>query len=83
MYRHLPTSMTHKRSRAYLSPCTVPLYTVHNKPRITAYYIFHVQPEDGHCQAPNHVVVPYVINSIYTSTIKQSCITQVHTPHSS
>ena len=22
---------------------------------------FHVQPEDGHCQVPKHVVVPYVV----------------------
>ena len=28
--------------------------------------VFHVQPEDGHCQAPKHVAVPYVVNTIYT-----------------
>jgi len=42
-----------------------------------------VQPEDNHCQAPKHVVVPYVINTIYTFTIKQSRVRQVHTLHSS
>jgi hypothetical protein len=26
----------------------------------------HIQPEDGHYQAPKHVVVIYVINIIYT-----------------
>jgi len=31
--------------------------------------VFHVQPEDGHCQAPKHVVVPYVVNTIYTSDL--------------
>jgi len=57
--------MTHTTSRAHLP-------TVHNayKPRITAYYLFHVQPEDGHCQATKYVVVPYVVNNIYTATIK-------------
>jgi len=50
--------------------CTVPLYTAHNKPHITAYKVFHVQPEDDHCQVPKHVVVPYVVNTIYTSSIK-------------
>ena len=29
----------------------------------TAYSVFHVQPEDGHCQAPKHVAVPYVVNT--------------------
>jgi len=38
--------------------------------RITAYKVFHVQPEDGHCQVRKHVVVPYVVNTFYTSTIK-------------
>jgi len=23
--------------------------------------VFHVQPEDGHCQTPKRVVVPYVV----------------------
>ena len=27
--------------------------------------VFHVQPEDDHCQAPKHVVVPYVVNTLY------------------
>jgi len=25
------------------------------------YYVFHVQLEDGHCQAPKHVFVLYVV----------------------
>ena len=58
--------MTHTRSRAHLTSCTIPLYTAHNKTRITAYLVFHVQPEDGHCQVPKHVVVPYVVNTRYT-----------------
>jgi hypothetical protein len=40
--------------------------------------MFHVQPEDGHYQAPKHVVVPYVENTLY-STNKYSCVRQVHT----
>jgi len=32
------------------------------------FLLFHVQPEDGHCQVPKHVVVPYVVNTRYTST---------------
>jgi len=39
-----------------------PLYTAHNKSSI--------QPEDGHCQASKHVVVPYVIYYLHTSTNK-------------
>ena len=38
---HLPTS----------------IYSAHDKSSITAYKPFHVQPEDGHCKAPKHVVV--------------------------
>jgi len=30
----------------------------------------HIQPEDGYYQEPKHVVVPYAVNTIYTSTIK-------------
>jgi len=63
MYPHLPTSMT--RDLVSTSTPASPLYTTHIKPRITAYQVFHVQPEDGHCQAPKHVVVPYVVNTIY------------------
>jgi len=37
---------------------------------ITAYYVFHVQPENDHCQAPKHVVVPYVVDYLQASTIK-------------
>jgi len=36
------------------------------------------KPEDGHCQAPKHVVVPYVENTLY-STNKYSCVRPVHT----
>ena len=36
-----------------------------------------VQPEDGHYQAPKHVVVPYVENTLY-STNKYSCVRPVH-----
>jgi len=32
-----------------------------------------VQPEDGHYQAPKHVVVPYVENTLY-ATNKYSCV---------
>ena len=39
---------------------------------------FHVQPEDGHYQAPKHVVVTYVENTLY-STNKYSCVRRVHT----
>jgi len=38
----------------------------------------HAQPEDGHYQAPKHVVVPYVENTLY-STNKYSCVRRVHT----
>ena len=37
-----------------------------------------MQPEDGHYQAPKHVVVPYVENTLY-STKKYSCVSRVHT----
>ena len=30
-------------------------------------YVFYVQPEDGHYQAPKHVVVPYVENTVYST----------------
>ena len=40
--------------------------------------MFHVQPEDGHYQAPKHVVVPYVENTLY-SINKYSCVRRVHT----
>jgi len=34
--------------------------------------------EDGHYQAPKHVVVPYVENTLY-STNKYGCVRAVHT----
>jgi len=37
----------------------------------------HVQPEDGHYQAPKNVGVPYVENTLY-STNKYSCVRPVH-----
>ena len=37
-----------------------------------------MQPEDGHYQAPKHVVVPCVENTLY-STNKYSCVRPVHT----
>ena len=40
--------------------------------------MFYVQPEDGHYQAPKHVVVPYVENTLY-STNKYSRVRRVHT----
>ena len=36
------------------------------------------KPEDGHYQAPKHVVIPYVENTLY-STNKCSCFRRVHT----
>ena len=39
---------------------------------------FHVQPEYGQYQAPKHVVVTYVENTLY-STNKYSCVRRVHT----
>ena len=36
--------------------------------------------EEGHYQAPEHVVVPYVENTLY-STHKYSCVRPVHTVH--
>ena len=35
------------------------------------------KPEDGHYQAPKHVVVPYVENTLY-STDKYSYVGPVH-----
>jgi len=49
---------------------TSPLYTAHNKCSMTAYYVFHVQPEDGHCQMLKPVVVPYVVDYLHIFTIK-------------
>ena len=66
--------MTHTRSRAHLTSCTVPQYTAHNRPRITAYKLFHVQPEDGHCQVTKHVVVPYAVNNIHVQGPPKKCI---------
>jgi len=40
--------------------------------------VFHVQPEDGHYQAPKHVVLPYVENTLY-STNKYSSVRPIHT----
>ena len=45
-------------------------------------FVFHVQPEDGHYQAPKHVVEPYVENTLY-STNKYSYVRPVHTLYSS
>jgi len=44
--------------------------------------VLHVQPEDGHYQAPKHVAVPYVENTLF-STNKYSCVRPVHTLYSS
>ena len=41
----------------------------------TVWVTFHVQPEDGHYQAPKRVVVPYVENTLY-STNKYSSLSQ-------
>jgi len=44
------------------------------KSSIAAYLVLFIsQPEDGQCQGPKHVVVLYVINSIYISTIIYLC----------
>ena len=42
------------------------------------YKIYNVQPENGHYQAPKHVAVPYIENTLY-STNKYSCVRPVHT----
>ena len=42
---------------------------------ITFYNVFHIQPEDGHYQAPKHVVVLYAINYIYIYP-PDSCVRQ-------
>ena len=60
----------HLRDLVPTSPPTSPQFTVHNKSRITDYLVFHVQPEDVHCQAPKHVVVRYVVNCKCSSTFK-------------
>ena len=39
---------------------------------------YTVQPVDGHYQAPKHVVIPYVENTLY-SINKYSCVRRVHT----
>ena len=39
--------------------------------------LYGVQPEDVHYQAPKHVVVPYVENTLY-STNKYNCVRRVH-----
>jgi hypothetical protein len=57
--------MTHTRSCAHLTSYLPTVYILY-KSHITAYQVFHVQPEDDHCQVPKHVVVPYVVNTIYT-----------------
>ena len=49
---------------------------------IRCYWHLHVQPEDGHYQAPKHVVVPYVENTLY-STNKYSSVRPVQTLYSS
>ena len=36
--------------------------------------MFHIQPEDGHYQAPKHVVVLYVINNIYMCVCVCVCV---------
>ena len=53
-------------------PPPYPIQTAH------VCFVCHVQPEDGHYQAPKHVVVPYVENTLY-STNKYSCVRPVHT----
>jgi len=45
--------------------------------------MFLVQPEVGHCQAPKHVVVPYAVYYLHTTTNKRSCVRQVHKLNSS
>jgi len=40
--------------------------------------IFHVQLEDGHYQAPKHVAVHYVENTLYSAN-KFSCVRPIHT----
>ena len=51
---------------------------MHSQQNINKKYVFHVQPEDGHYQAPKHVVVPYVENTLY-STDQYSCVRREHT----
>ena len=74
---HRLTFLTDTRSRAHFSPSLPHI----NSPCIfciTALLVFYVQPEDGHYQAPKHVVVPYVENILYC-TNKYSCVRRVHT----
>ena len=40
--------------------------------------MFHVQPEVGHCQAPKHVVVPYAVYYLHTSTNKVMLDKYIH-----
>jgi len=73
---HRPTFPTDTRSRAHFTPSLPHI----NSPCtfcVTA-EVFHVQPEDGHYQAPKHVVIPYVENTSY-STNKYGCVRRVHT----
>jgi len=74
---HRPTFPTDTRSHAHFTPSLL----IINSPCtfcVTASYVFHVQPEDGHYQISKHVVVPYVQNTLY-STNKYSCVRRVHT----
>jgi len=52
---HRPTFPTHTRSRAYFTPFLPHPY---KQPMYVLYNCLYVQPEDGHYQAPKHVVVP-------------------------
>jgi len=55
------------------SPYKQPIYGLYN-----CLISISLQPEDGHYQAPKHVVVPYVENTLF-STNKYSCVRPVHT----
>ena len=50
--------------------------------RFVIHVVFYVQPEDGHYEAPKHVAVPYVENTLY-STNKYSCVRRVQTHYTS
>jgi len=53
--------------------------TSHNCHKVWAMWVTcHVRPKDGHYQAPKHVVVPYVENTL-CSTNKCNCVRPVHT----
>jgi len=58
----------------YILPCAIKTVVLTYKLELK----FYVQPEDGQYQAPKHVVVPHVENTLY-STNKYSCLGCVHT----